>query len=103
MLPVLASDRSSNQLQKETKKLQEVRGRDFGFVPRKKKLKNANASFYQNRGGQNWNHEMLTPFRGTTETEGFNLAKQHGDTEIPALDEMTDSPSTLGMNEGSMR
>ena len=46
LLPVLASDRSSNQLQKETKKLQEVRGRDFGFVPRKKKLKNANASFY---------------------------------------------------------
>lgn len=46
---------------------------------------------------------MLTPFRGTTETEGFNLAKQHGDTEIPVLDEMTDSKSTLGMNGASMR
>ena len=46
---------------------------------------------------------MLTPFRGTTETEGFNLAQQHGDTEIPVLDEMTDSKSTLGMNEANMR
>ena len=44
---------------------------------------------------------MLTPFRGTTETEGFNLAKQHGDTEM--VDEMTDSQSTLAINEGSKR
>ena len=46
---------------------------------------------------------MLTPFRGTTETEGFNLAKQHGETEIHALDEMAQSKSTLGINGGSNR
>lgn len=104
LLPVLASERSKNNLLRDAnKKLYEVRQlqrRDFDkkYLERKKKYREPDASFYR-RSGNQWNYDSLSPFRGTTETEGFNLQKQHAPSQIPALDDIMRSNSTLVISD----
>ena len=107
LLPVLASERSKNNLLRDnTKKMYEVRQlqrRDFDkkYLERKKKYRDPDASFYQ-RSGNQWNYESLSPFRGTTETEGFNLHKMHALYSIPALDDIIRSNSTLVISDENL-
>ena len=104
LLPVLASERSKKQLLLDTnKKFYEIRDRqrrnfEKKYLERKRKLKDTDANFSQSRV-TNWTFDNLTPFRGTTEAEGFNFIQRPKEANLKDLDEIMHSNSTLGVSE----